>query len=162
MERSPSAAHDSETVHLAKGSPDTMTRILRHVRSNIVAYVALFVALGGTGWAATSLPKGSVGPQQLNHKLIGGYIRAWATVNPNYQVLASSGGAKVVAAPPAAPVTVIWPGRFPRSCTAVATPSGAGAPANPALVANYERRGRVQVFSSGGTFAQGINVAVLC
>ena len=42
-----------------------MIRLLTHVRSNAVAYVALFVALGGTSYAATQLAPGSVGTRQL-------------------------------------------------------------------------------------------------
>lgn len=37
-----------------------MTRVLGHLRANVVAYVALFVALGGTSYAALKLPAGSV------------------------------------------------------------------------------------------------------
>ena len=33
-----------------------MTRILTHVRTNLIAYLALFVAMGGTSYAAFSLP----------------------------------------------------------------------------------------------------------
>src|SRR5215208_6773810 len=36
-----------------------------HVRSNVIGYLALFVALSGTAWAATQLPKNSVGPKQI-------------------------------------------------------------------------------------------------
>jgi hypothetical protein len=39
--------------------------LLRHARSNAVGYVALMVALGGTSYAAVSLPSRSVGPKQL-------------------------------------------------------------------------------------------------
>ena len=39
-----------------------MTRILNHVRDNLVAYIALFVALGGTSYAAFSLPPGASAP----------------------------------------------------------------------------------------------------
>ena len=39
--------------------------MLAHVRQNGIAYVALFVALGGTSYAAASLPKNSVGSRQL-------------------------------------------------------------------------------------------------
>jgi len=39
--------------------------VLRHVRRNIVAYVALFIALGGTSYAAIKLPANSVGTRQL-------------------------------------------------------------------------------------------------
>ena len=33
-----------------------MNRILAHARSNLIAYAALFVALGGTSYAAQSEP----------------------------------------------------------------------------------------------------------
>ena len=40
-------------------------KVRTHIRSNVVGYVALFVALSlGTAWAA-SLPKNSVGPKQI-------------------------------------------------------------------------------------------------
>jgi hypothetical protein len=40
-------------------------RVVQHLRSNVVGYLALFVALGGVSYAATSLPKNSVGSKQL-------------------------------------------------------------------------------------------------
>ena len=36
-----------------------------HLRRNAIAYAALFVALGGTSWAAVNLPRNSVGAGQL-------------------------------------------------------------------------------------------------
>lgn len=42
-----------------------MHRLLRHVRAHGVAYVALFVALGGTSYAAAKLPKNSVSSTQI-------------------------------------------------------------------------------------------------
>jgi hypothetical protein len=47
-----------------------MRRAQRHVRSNLVAYLALFVALGGTSWAAVSLPRNSVGSAQLKSNAV--------------------------------------------------------------------------------------------
>ena len=44
-----------------------MSRILRSVKGNAVALVALFVALGGTSYAAVKLPAGSVGTRQLKN-----------------------------------------------------------------------------------------------
>ena len=38
---------------------------LRHLRRNAVAYLALFVALRGTSYAAIRLPASSVGTEQL-------------------------------------------------------------------------------------------------
>jgi hypothetical protein len=42
-------------------------RVGRHLRHNLVGYVALFVALGGASYAAVSLPKNSVGTKQLKN-----------------------------------------------------------------------------------------------
>jgi hypothetical protein len=77
-----------------------MTRLFRHFRSNVVAYVALFVALGGTSYAAVHLPVGSVGNRQIrNHSItpikfnlstIAGSVRYWAVVTGSGRVLASS------------------------------------------------------------------------
>ena len=47
-----------------------MRAILTHLRGNAVAYIALFVALGGTSYAAISLPAGSVGNRQLQNRAI--------------------------------------------------------------------------------------------
>jgi hypothetical protein len=50
-----------------------MRRVFAHIRGHAVAYVALFVALGGTGYAASSalLPANSVGTQQvIDHSLL--------------------------------------------------------------------------------------------
>ena len=44
-----------------------MTRILSHLKSNAIAYLALFIALGGTSYAAISLPANSVGTRQIRN-----------------------------------------------------------------------------------------------
>ena len=44
-----------------------MTKLLNHLKHNVVAYMALFVALGGTSYAAINLPAGSVGTKQLRN-----------------------------------------------------------------------------------------------
>jgi hypothetical protein len=46
-----------------------LRRLISHIRSNAVGYVALFVALGGTAYAA-SLPANSVGTKQLKHEAV--------------------------------------------------------------------------------------------
>lgn len=120
-------------------------RLASHVRSNVVGYTALFVALGGTGYAATELPRGSVGTAQLrsravtapkvangaispakfNRKMIGGSIRHWARVAASGSVLSSSGRTLVRGAPGQGGYVLSWGDTFSRSCAAVATPSGA-------------------------------------
>jgi hypothetical protein len=78
-----------------------MTSLLRYVRANAIAFLALFVALGGAGYAAISIPRNSVGAAQLrNHsidpvkfdsKFIGGSVRAWAYVSATGHVYSSHG-----------------------------------------------------------------------
>jgi hypothetical protein len=46
--------------------------MLRHLRRNLVAYLALFVALGGTSYAAIKLPKNSVGEKQIKKNAVTG------------------------------------------------------------------------------------------
>jgi hypothetical protein len=40
--------------------------MLRHIKRNAIAYTALFLALGGTSYAAVRLPAGSVGTKELH------------------------------------------------------------------------------------------------
>ncbi|MGZ3640376.1 MAG: hypothetical protein ACXVCX_21290, partial [Ktedonobacterales bacterium] len=47
-----------------------MIRFREHARRNAVAYVALFVALGGTSYAAINLPAASVGTRQLKNRAV--------------------------------------------------------------------------------------------
>ena len=50
-----------------------MTRsFARFLRGNTIALLALFIALGGTTYAATALPKNSVGPKQLRKNAVSG------------------------------------------------------------------------------------------
>lgn len=93
-----------------------MSRILNHARNNLVAYIALFVALGGTSYAAVSLPAGSVGTKQLRNaavtnkklangsitpakfssKQISGSIAMWARISATGTVIASKPRAQIV------------------------------------------------------------------
>ena len=83
-----------------------MSRALNHFKSNVIAYLALFVALGGTSYAAATLGAGSVGTRQLkNHSVtpvklqkgsIAGYVRDWAQVDENGHVTASRPRAHIV------------------------------------------------------------------
>lgn len=66
-------------------------RILRSLRSNVVSYLALFFALGGTGVAAVGLANHSITPVKLNPRNIGGYVRAWARVDASGHVRSSGG-----------------------------------------------------------------------
>lgn len=119
-----------------------MTKLLAHARSNAIAYLALFVALGGTSYAAFSLPAGSVGTRQLRNgavtskkvangsitpaKLdsgaIGGSVRHWAIVTFNSAeptVIQSSSHATVRRH--GVGVLVSWGKPFAARCAAIAT-----------------------------------------
>jgi hypothetical protein len=103
-----------------------MTKLVNHVKSQAVAYAALFVALGGTSYAAIAIPKNSVGsrqlrngavtnnklrngavgnrkiangsvtPAKLNGKDIAGTVAMWARISPSGTVVASKPQAQVV------------------------------------------------------------------
>jgi hypothetical protein len=66
-------------------------RILRHLRSNAVAYAALLLSMTGTSVAAVALANHSIDPVKLDPRYIGGYVREWASVDANGQVRASGG-----------------------------------------------------------------------
>jgi hypothetical protein len=44
--------------------------MITHLRRNVVAYLALFAAVGGTSYAAVRLPRGSVGRAQLRKNAV--------------------------------------------------------------------------------------------
>jgi hypothetical protein len=103
-----------------------MTRLGTHLKANAVAYAALFVALGGSAYAATALPadsvgtrqlrneavtnkklatgsvsnrklaKGAIGPGKLDPGSIVGYTRAYVQINGLSQITASRPTAKVL------------------------------------------------------------------
>ena len=83
-----------------------MPNTLTFIRHNAIALLALFVALGGTSYAAFNLPAGSVGSRQLrNHSItpikfdagsIGGFVRYWARIDATGKVIASRPHAKIV------------------------------------------------------------------
>ncbi len=83
-----------------------MTKLLNHLQRNAIAYLALFVALGGTSYAAVSLPPGSVGARQIkNHSItpvkfdpstIGASVRYWARISAAGRIIASWPKAKIV------------------------------------------------------------------
>jgi hypothetical protein len=110
-----------------------MTRFLQHARRNVVAYLALFVALGGTSYAAANLPANSVGARQIqNHAIdpaklnptgIAASIRAWADVTWDGGWLVRSSSADIRIARTALGEAVIWRHtRFARNCVASVTP----------------------------------------
>lgn len=47
-----------------------MSRLTGHMHHNVVAYLALFIALGGTSYAAVKLPANSVGAKQIKKNAV--------------------------------------------------------------------------------------------
>jgi hypothetical protein len=111
-------------------------KTLTFIRHNAIALLALFVALGGTSYAAFSLPAGSVGARQIkNHAItpvkfdrsaIGGSVRYWARISASGRVVASQPRATVVVwySDPAGPFgggVVRWGKPIPPACFSLAT-----------------------------------------
>ncbi len=108
-----------------------ISTIADHLRRNAVGYVALFVALGGTGYAALRIPANSVGARQIknhvitpvkfNPKFVTGSVRAWAVVGSDGRVIA--GGGKPAGALTAIPgvFELKWGVRLRRHCATIAT-----------------------------------------
>jgi hypothetical protein len=165
-----------------------MSHLLAHVRRNGVAYIALFVALGGTGYAAANLPANSVGTAQLRNgavtssklangsvsvaKLesgsVSGWIRMWARIGPNGNVIASRPRAHVVGWNSVEHGGKIsWNRAIPRGCFSLATVDGLATQgfASVATLNQAEPPGYVIVgtFGTNGQPApETVNVAVVC
>jgi hypothetical protein len=126
------------------GTEQEMKRLSKHLRANAIAYLALFVALGGTSYAAINLPAHSVGTRQLrdgsvtSRKLangsvtpakldghsVGGSIRHWAFVNQDGRVIGGSRGVRVLVRGGAPPYYVSWGDQFSHSCAVLANSPG--------------------------------------
>ena len=111
-----------------------LLRPLHHLRRNVIAYLALFVALGGTGYAATSVPAQSVGAAQLRDhaidavkldpSLINGNVRAWAIVGAKGKVIAGGGKPRSHEDLIAGTYTIVWGVKLARNCATIATIDG--------------------------------------
>ncbi|HEY8763133.1 MAG TPA: hypothetical protein VIM18_02995 [Solirubrobacteraceae bacterium] len=106
-----------------------LTRPLHHLRDNLVAYLALFVALGGTSYAALTISGSqirnhSIEAVKLNPRSIAASIKAWANVQWTVKGLVaqgSNGPVRVLSNDQGE--QVIWTRqRFPGKCIASATP----------------------------------------
>ncbi|MGH3263853.1 MAG: hypothetical protein ACRDNS_17890 [Trebonia sp.] len=167
-----------------------MHRLLAHARVNAVAYVALFVALGGTSYAAVNLPAGSVGTTQLrngsvtgaklargavsaaslNSKTLAGHIALWAQIQTDGHVASSSPRATVVSYAVSGTERVTWPRRVSYRCIALANPTNVG-PLTSSATANatgptlhrHSTAFVISTFSRGGTLTpEPVNVIVVC
>ena len=60
-----------------------MLKTLTFIRHNAISLTALFVALGGTSYAAFSLPAGSVGTKQLRNGAVTARKIANGSITPS-------------------------------------------------------------------------------
>lgn len=157
-----------------------MTRLVNLARHNAIALAALFIALGGTSYAAISLPANSVGARQIQpHSIspikfqrnsIAGYVRDWARVDQAGHVTASRPRAHTVDWGETGQLPggiVSWGQPIPKSCFALATASlASSAPhayASAAVLSAGHKNSRfvgAQVSLSAPQTA--VSVAVIC
>jgi len=151
-----------------------MNRLVDHLRGNVVAYLALFVALGGSSYAAVSLPAGSVGTKQLkNHSItpikfdsgkIGAYVRAWAVIAPNGTIVAARpAGAHIASWDPTFDTGLLRWRDLSRACFALA--SGSDGFVRAIVLPGPGRQATIQFesySSSGQPAAQETVTAVVC
>jgi hypothetical protein len=164
-------------------------KTLTFIRHNAIALLALFVALGGTSYAALNIPAGSIGTSELhngavtNKKLanasvtpakfdgraIGGSVRHWAHVSQLGQILGGGKGARASGGPI---YQVSWGDRFSSRCAALVTPAG-NAGASPiadttgvAVIQPGTARGstvvNVTTYVGGTATAAPFYIAVIC
>ncbi|MGI8413108.1 MAG: hypothetical protein ACR2LV_07395 [Solirubrobacteraceae bacterium] len=148
-----------------------MKRLSQHLRSNIVAYLALFVALGGTSYAAFSLPAGSVGarqlrdgsvaPMKLDASRTGAFVRAWAVITGNGTVLRAhprahtdhfGGGGG----------SVSWGLRPRAGCFELATLNGNNEGGYASVIGGAQKLSVTTVASDGRPAPETVAVALLC
>ena len=162
-----------------------MTKLFTHFRHNAVGYLALFVALGGTSYAAVNLPTGSVGTRQLrdgavtnkklskgsvgagdlDHKTVGGYVRGYVQVSALGQILAARPTAKVVvwhtgALSPGG--TIQWSQGMPSTCFGMATAVFRGGTSPSASVQLQASKGGAVAYIGLSAPEVPVNVAVIC
>jgi hypothetical protein len=154
-----------------------MTRILGHVKGNAVAYVALFVALGGTSYAAISIPAGSVGNRQLkNHSVIpikldttnfAGYMRDYVQITSQGKIAASRPGARLITWRTGGPEPgglIQWKQPIPASCFALATTTTQAGVVSyaSAQAGGVGPRGNAQTAVLLSAAGRAVNVAIMC
>jgi hypothetical protein len=155
-----------------------MTRVVHHVKTNAIAYLALFIALGGTSYAAFRLPAGSVGNRALkNHSVsavkldrssIAGYVRDWARIDSTGRITASRPGARLIGwteIGPAPGGLIQWKRPIAASCIPIATteilPPGSPSYASAQIQSQGARHGGQTYVRLSGQ-QRTVDVTVIC
>ena len=88
-----------------------LSRVIVHVRHNVIAYLALGCSLLGdwpaaltppshfppTAWVSKQIRNNSITPAKFNHSSIGGTILHWAQVDATGRIVSGSHGAREIA-----------------------------------------------------------------
>ncbi len=162
-----------------------MTRTIGFLKSNAIALAALFIALGGTSYAAVAIPRNSVGSRQLRKAAVtSSKIRSGA-ITPGklaggsfggrilYLVEIENNGAIAESSPRGVKTQnwnsntgggVVFPRPIPKGCEALASGAGPGIPTAtnvpPAVGAGIEfPRTLVEVGVNGPI---GVTLAIVC
>jgi hypothetical protein len=168
---------------------DPVTKILAYARSNAIALLALFVALGGTSYAAIAIPKNSVGSRQLrnravtesklgkrsvtaanlNGKSIAGYVADWAQIGPDGSVFGANPHVTVtVPSPGRGQYFVTWNRRIPPRCFPFSSVTNAIQPGYATTIfrgvfAKPFAGVNVQTYDATGALApEAFSVAIIC
>jgi hypothetical protein len=166
-------------------------KTLTFIRHNAIALLALFVALGGTSYAALSLPAGSVGTKQLRNgavtsrkiakravtaasldpKSIAGHIADWAQINAAGHVTSSRPSASVSMTDPTRGLfRVSWHRSLPQNCVVFANPANVPTVLGQETAETFGPDGHganssllVETFdSSSSNVPESVNVMVVC
>ena len=156
-----------------------MRRAIEFFRHHAIASAALacsLLALAGASYADLVPPANSVGERQiknnsidpikLNRQLIGGYIRHWAEVDAQGNVVATSGPVRVTH--PAFPSGFIFrwkdvtPARFQPKCTAMTTVTGGGQGYTTVTAVKADETALATFTTQWQPALEPVSVAVIC
>jgi len=106
-----------------------LNKVIQHIRGSAVGYLALFVALGGTSYAALTISGSQIRNRtidaiKLNPKTISASIQAWVIVQAGTDdAKSSASSSRVRVSSTGNGESITWPHRrFGRNCMASVTP----------------------------------------
>jgi hypothetical protein len=165
-------------VETEETHPSMLSRTLSYISHHAIAMVALvcsLLALAGASYAATQLPKNSVGNAQIQQgavappkfsSQIGGYVRMYAKINQAGQLVYSYPQAKLVGwsfSGTRSGGTIYWKPSTPNRCVALSTAQDYFTPVSTNATvlggAHGSYRTQVPVEISGPA---GVSVVVVC